>query len=75
MNVNKIRSVCRVVRIVVGLALVGYGATSVLNATPETPANYLWFLGAIPLIAGLINFCPLCIITKKCDLPESKPKA
>lgn len=75
MNVNKIRSVCRVVRIVVGLALVGYGATSVLNATPETPANYLWFLGAIPLIAGLINFCPLCIITKKCDLPESAPKA
>ena len=75
MNVNKIRSVCRVVRIVVGLALVGYGATSVLNATPETPANYLWFLGAIPLLAGLINFCPLCIITKKCDLPESAPKA
>ena len=75
MNVNKIRSVCRVVRIVVGLALVGYGATSVLNATPETPANYLWFLGAIPLIAGLINFCPLCIITKKCDLLESAPKA
>ena len=75
MNVNKIRSVCRVVRIVVGLALVGYGVTSVLNATPETPANYLWFLGAIPLLAGLINFCPLCIITKKCDLPESAPKA
>ena len=75
MNVNKIRSVCRVVRIVVGLALVGYGITSVLNATPEAPANYLWFLGAIPLIAGIINFCPLCIITKQCDLPESEPKA
>ena len=75
MNVNKIRSFCRVVRITVGLALVGYGVSTVLNATPEAPANYLWFLGVIPLIAGIINFCPLCIITKKCDLPESTPQA
>jgi len=75
MNVNKIRSVCRVIRIVVGLALIGVGVFCYLNATPEKPANFLWFLGAIPLIAGIINFCPLCLITKKCDLPESTPKA
>ncbi|MFT5660867.1 MAG: hypothetical protein ACI9TV_001511 [Sulfurimonas sp.] len=75
MNVNKIRKVCRVVRIVVGLALIGVGAYYVLNATPETPANYLWFLGAIPLIAGLVNFCPLCLITKQCDIPEPKSNA
>lgn len=72
MNVNKIRKACRVVRIVVGLSLIAVGALSVLNATPEAPANYLWFLGAIPLIAGIINFCPLCLITKQCDIPEAK---
>jgi hypothetical protein len=32
----------------------------------------VWFyLGVIPLIAGIANFCPLCIITKKCDLPQN----
>ena len=72
MNVNKIRKVCRVVRIVVGLALIAVGVLCMVNATPEAPANYLWFLGVIPLIAGLVNFCPLCLITKKCDLPEQK---
>ncbi len=66
MNVNKIRSFCRVFRIVVGLALISYGIYTIINEAP----NYWFFLGAVPLIAGLINFCPLCLITKKCDLPE-----
>jgi hypothetical protein len=59
MNVNKIRSFCRPFRIVMGLALIGYGVYS---------GNQWFYLGAIPLIAGLVNFCPLCIITKKCDI-------
>ncbi|WP_428739535.1 YgaP family membrane protein [Sulfurimonas sp.] len=63
MDVNKIRKVCRVVRIVVGLALIITGV--VLD-------NAWFYLGVIPLIAGLINFCPLCIITKQCDLPQEK---
>ena len=59
MNVNKIRAVCRPIRIVLGLALIGAGVYTEIN----------WFyLGVIPLIAGLSNFCPLCIITKKCDV-------
>ena len=59
MNVNKIRTVCRPIRIVLGLALIGAGVYTGIN----------WFyLGVIPLIAGLSNFCPLCIITKKCDI-------
>ena len=59
MNVNKIRAVCRPIRIVLGLALIGAGVYTGIN----------WFyLGVIPLIAGLSNFCPLCIITKKCDV-------
>ena len=59
MDVNKIRAVCRPIRIVLGLALIGAGVYTGIN----------WFyLGVIPLIAGLSNFCPLCIITKKCDV-------
>jgi len=61
MNVNKIRSFCRPFRIVLGSALIGYGVYS---------GNQWFYLGAIPLIAGLVNFCPLCIITKQCDIPE-----
>ncbi len=59
MDVNKIRAVCKPIRIVVGLALIGAGVYT----------GIAWFyLGVIPLIAGLSNFCPLCIITKKCDI-------
>jgi len=59
MNYNKIRSICRIIRIVVGLGLI---ATGVITG------NVWFYLGVIPLIAGVINFCPLCIITKKCDI-------
>jgi len=58
MNYNKVRSNCRVFRIVIGLALI---VTGVVTGNP-------WFyLGVVPLIAGILNFCPLCIITKKCS--------
>jgi len=60
MNVNKIRAFCRPFRIVMGLALIGYAVYS---------GNQWFYLGVIPLIAGLSNFCPLCMITKKCDIP------
>ncbi|MDH4945496.1 DUF2892 domain-containing protein [Sulfurimonas sp. C5] len=63
MDLNKVRNFCRVFRIVVGLALI---ITAII-------LNNGWFyLGLIPLIAGIVNFCPLCIITKKCDLPQEK---
>ncbi len=61
MNVNKIRAFCRPFRITIGAALIGYGIYS---------GNQWFYLGVIPLIAGLTNFCPLCIITKKCDIEE-----
>ena len=61
MNVNKMRSVCRPIRIILGSALIGYGVYS---------GNQWFYLGIIPLIAGLVNFCPACIITKKCDTQE-----
>ena len=60
-NYNKIRKFCRVFRIIIGTLLIGAGVYTGIK----------WFyLGIIPLIAGLANFCPLCIITKKCDIPE-----
>ena len=63
MDYNKIRKFCRKFRIVIGLALI---VTGIILSNP-------WFyLGVVPLIAGLADFCPLCIITKKCDLPEAE---
>ena len=61
MDFNKIRKICRPIRIVLGLALILTGIMT----------GIVWFyLGIIPLIAGLTNFCPLCIISKKCNLPQ-----
>jgi hypothetical protein len=55
MDVNKIRKVCRPIRIVIGLSLIAAGAVTGIK----------WFyLGVIPLIAGISNFCPLCLIPK-----------
>ena len=59
MDVNKIRKICRPIRIVLGLALITTGFVT---------GNKWFFLGVAPLIAGIANFCPLCIITKKCDV-------
>ena len=61
MNFNKIKSFCRVFRIILGSALIITGFITGI---------YWFYLGVIPLIAGIANFCPLCIISKKCDLPQ-----
>ena len=63
MNVEKIRAICRPFRIVLGAGLIGYGVYS---------SNSWFYLGAIPLIAGLINFCPLCKITGQCEILGGK---
>ena len=58
MNIfDKIRNFCRPFRIVIGLVLIAIGFFI------ENP----WFyLGIIPLVAGLAVFCPVCIFSKKC---------
>jgi len=56
---EKMRKVCRPFRIVIGLILIGVGFFT---------GNAWFYLGVIPLIAGLTNFCPACILSKKCDL-------
>ncbi len=58
---DKIRSFCRPFRIIIGLVLI---ATGFLLSNP-------WFyLGVVPLIVGLLDFCPLCIISKKCSIKQ-----
>jgi hypothetical protein len=59
MDYNKIRSTCKKVRIAVGIALIGAGVVT---------QNSWLYLGVVPLVAGVVDFCPLCIITKKCSL-------
>lgn len=59
MNYDKIRKNCRVIRIVVGILLIVIGFVT---------SNAWFYLGILPLIAGIANFCPLCIITKKCSI-------
>ena len=61
-NFDKFRNFCRPVRIVLGLVLIAVGYFT---------GNAWFYLGVIPLIAGLADFCPLCIISKKCT-PKMK---
>jgi hypothetical protein len=56
---DKIKLFCRKFRIAIGIILILAGIFT----------GIAWFyLGIIPLIAGLANFCPLCKITKKCTI-------
>ncbi|MGE4397486.1 MAG: DUF2892 domain-containing protein [Sulfurimonas sp.] len=59
MNYDKIRKNCRVIRIVAGIALIVTGFIT---------GNAWFYLGVLPLAAGIANFCPLCIISKKCSV-------
>jgi len=67
MNIfDKIRKFCRPFRIIMGLALITAGFFVGLE---EEQFYNMWFaLGVIPLVAGITNFCPLCMITKKCSI-------
>ncbi len=58
-KVLKIRNFCRKFRIFIGLVLIAIGVYTGI---------YWFYLGIIPLIAGITNFCPLCMITKKCEI-------
>lgn len=58
MNIfDKIRSFCRPFRIIIGLVLIIIGFLI---------SNPWFYLGVIPLIIGLVDFCPVCIFSKKC---------
>ncbi len=56
---DKIRKFCRSFRVILGVVLIAVGLATM---------NPWFFLGIVPLIAGIANFCPTCIITKKCSI-------
>jgi hypothetical protein len=65
MNIyEKIRNFCRTFRILLGSAVLVIGF---LLGDGSLNLGW-WYLGFLPLIAGLVNFCPICIISKKCDI-------
>ena len=58
-NAKKMAKFCRPFRIVLGLALIGTGYYTGIK----------WFyLGVIPLIAGIVGFCPACAVTGQCTI-------
>jgi len=67
-DAKKMYKFCRPFRIVLGLVLIGAGVYTGIK----------WFyLGVIPLIAGIVGVCPACVITKQCtilgkDIEEQK---
>jgi membrane-associated protease RseP (regulator of RpoE activity) len=44
----------RILRIVVGLALLAYAIF-----LPQTGWNWVGWIGVVPLLTGLFNFCPV----------------
>ena len=68
---DKIRSFCRKFRIIIGLVILTIGF---LLGDGSLNLGW-WWLGLLPLIAGIIDFCPICIFSKKCtpkNLQENK---
>ena len=61
-NATKMKKVCRPFRIVLG---------AVLIAVAYFTGNAWFYLGALPLVAGLFDICPACMIGT-CDIPVKK---
>jgi len=59
MNYMKIRAFCSPFRTILGIALIAVGFFT---------SNPWFYLGVLPFVAGVTKFCPLCSITKKCDI-------
>ena len=57
---NMFRKFCRMFRIIIGSLLIVVGIL-----LGDTTFTFSWFyLGAIPLVMGIVNFCPLCFVEK-----------
>jgi hypothetical protein len=65
MNViDKIQNLSRSTRIIIGIVSIAIGYI----LSDGTLSWSWWYLGALSLIVGLTNICPLCMITKKCSI-------
>ncbi|MGK0255950.1 MAG: hypothetical protein ACI81I_000558 [Arcobacteraceae bacterium] len=65
---EKIRKFCRSFRIIIGIVSITIG----FLLSDGTLSWSWWYLGTLPLIVGLTNFCPLCSLTNKCDIGSKK---
>ncbi|MGB3750474.1 MAG: DUF2892 domain-containing protein [Arcobacteraceae bacterium] len=65
---QKVKHFCRPFRIIIGLVAIMIGYL----LSDGTLSWSWWYLGVLPLIVGLTNFCPLCLITKKCDIGSKR---
>jgi len=69
MNIyQKIKQFCRTFRIIIGFIAILFGYL----LSDGTLGWSWWYLGVLPLIVGLTNFCPLCTLTNKCDIGSRK---
>lgn len=57
----------RIVRIVVGIALLAFASGLV---SPDTGWNWIGWIGIVPLLTALVRFCPAYTIfgVSSCDL-------
>ena len=62
---DKIKIFCIKFRIILGVVVLILGFVYANNGAMYNP---LFLLGAIPLTAGLLRFCPICLISKKCTI-------
>ena len=51
----------RVIRIISGLVFI---IAAYINDIP------LLYIGVLPLLSGITNICPMCIIMKKCSIKQ-----
>ena len=63
---DKIRAFCRQFRVVLGLVLIAIGVYT---------GNEWFYFGVIPLVAGLMDFCPICKFSGKCTPKFKKQKS
>ena len=69
MNIlDKIQQVPRTYRIIIGLIAIAIGYFSNDGALIWS----WWYLGILPLIIGLTNYCPLCALTNKCSIGSKR---
>jgi hypothetical protein len=68
---KNVGGVDRILRIVVGVALLAFAITGL----PATGYNWLGWIGAMPLLTALIGWCPAYPLLGVSTCPMSKSKA
>jgi hypothetical protein len=67
---TNVGGVDRALRIVIGLALV---ACALGVGVPTTGFNHLGWLGLLPLLTGLLGYCPVYAIAEISTAPRKRP--